>query len=169
MDTIKVTQREDPHSRKIVEETQAGKVSDFVVDSEGVLHFGTRLCVPNSGGLREKIMEEVHYSSYTIHPGSTKMYQDLKEFFWWEGMKKDVAEFVSKCLVCQQVKAEHQKPAGLFQRIDIPEWKWERITMDFVTGLPKTSKGYDSVWVIVDRLTKSAHFLPVKTTYSATQ
>ena len=114
-------------------------------------------------------MEEVHHSSYTIHPGSTKMYQDLKEFFWWEGTKKDVAEFVSKCLVCQQVKAEHQKSVGLFQRIDILEWKWKRITMDFVTRLPKSSKGYDLIWVIVDRLNKSAHFFPVKTTYSKTQ
>ena len=97
------------------------------------------------------------------------MYKDLKDVYWWEGMKRDIAEFVSKCLICQQVKAEHQKPAGLFQRIEIPEWKWERITMDFVTGLPRTLRGFDSTWVIVDRLTKSAHFLPVKTTYSATQ
>ena len=102
-----------------MEETQVGKVSNFVADFEGVLHFGTRLCVPNSGGLREKIMEEVHHSSYTIHPSSTKMYQDLKEFFWWEGMKKDVAEFVYKCLVCQQVKVEHQSPQDYFR--ELPE------------------------------------------------
>jgi hypothetical protein len=134
-----------------------------------MLRFDTRLCVPNIEDLRKKILEEAHHSSYTIHPGSTKMYKDLKENYWWEGMKRDVAEFVSKCLICQQVKAEHQRPAGLFQRIEIPEWKWEMITMDFVTGLPRTSRGFDSAWVIVDRLTKSAHFLPVKTTYSAAQ
>ena len=80
-------------------------------------------------------------------------------------MKRDVAEFVARCLTCQQVKAEHQKPASMLQSMEIPEWKWERITMDFVTGLPKSQKGHDSIWVIVDRLTKSAHFLPVKTTY----
>ena len=95
------------------------------------------------------------------------MYHDLKQLYWWEGMKRDVADHVGRCLNCQQVKAEHQKPSGLLQRMEVPEWKWERITMDFVTGLPWTVHGYDSVWVIVDRMTKSAHFLPVKTSYGA--
>ena len=81
-------------------------------------------------------------------------------------MKNDIAVFVSKCLTCQQVKAEHQRPAGLLQPLPIPQWKWEDVTMDFVVGLPRTPEGYDSIWVIVDRLTKSAHFLPVKTTYT---
>jgi hypothetical protein len=80
-------------------------------------------------------------------------------------MKTEIAEFVARCIVCQQVKIEHQKPAGLLQPLEIPEWKWEQITMDFVSGLPRTKKGYDSIWVIVDGLTKSAHFIPVKTTY----
>jgi transposase InsO family protein len=169
VDNIKETPDKDPYLKKVIEDIKLGKVSEFKIDSEGMLRFDTRLCVPNIEDLRKKILEEAHRSSYTIHPGSTKMYKDLKENYWWEGMKRDVAEFVSKCLICQQVKAEHQRPAGLFQRIDIPEWKWERITMDFVTGLPRTSRGFDSAWVIVDRLTKSAHFLPVKTTYSAAQ
>ena len=82
-------------------------------------------------------------------------------------MKKEIAEFVSKCLQCQQVKAEHQRPAGLLQPLPIPEWKWEHLTMDFVVGLPRTPRGMNSIWVIVDRLTKSAHFLPVKTQYNA--
>ena len=90
------------------------------------------------------------------------MYRDLKENFWWKGMKRDIAQFVAKCLVCQRVKAEHQKPAGPLQSLMIPQWKWEKITMDFVTGLPKTPKSNDAVWVIVDRLTKSAHFLPFR-------
>ncbi|PNX68241.1 retrotransposon-related protein, partial [Trifolium pratense] len=137
------------------------------VDFDGVLWLNSRLCVPNVGELRRKILEEAHHSSYTIHPGSNKMYQDSREFYWWEWMKRDVADFVSKCLVCQQLKVEHQKPAGLLQPIEIPEWKWEDIVMDFVSGLPRTQKGYDSVWVIIDRLTKFAHFLPVKTTYTA--
>jgi hypothetical protein len=152
-----------------VNDVRNGKVSNFSIDSDGVLWLKSRLCVPNVDELRRKIMEEAHHSSYTIHPGSNKMYQDLRKFYWWEGMKRDVADFVSKCLVCQQVKAEHQKPAGLLQPVEIPEWKWEGIAMDFVTGLPRTQKGYDSVWVIIDRLTKSAHFLPVKTTYTASQ
>ncbi|KAK8560261.1 hypothetical protein V6N12_013061 [Hibiscus sabdariffa] len=101
-----------------------------------------------------------------MHPGSTKMYRDLKDEYYWVGLKKDVAEFVSKCMVCQRVKAEHQFPSGLLQPLKIPEWKWERITMDFVTGLPLTPSKKNSVWVIVDRFTKCAHFLPVHTTYT---
>ena len=81
-------------------------------------------------------------------------------------MKREIAEFVSKCLTCQQIKIEHQKPAGLLQPLSIPEWKWERITMDFVTGLPRTQGGHDAIWVIVDRLTKSAHFIATNNTYS---
>ena len=84
-------------------------------------------------------------------------------------MKRDITDFVSRCLTCQQVKAEHQKPAGTLQNLDVPEWKWDMITMDFVVGLLKTQKGYNSIWVIVDRLTKSAHFLPIKSTHFAVQ
>ena len=76
-------------------------------------------------------------------------------------MKNDVAEFVARCLTCQQVKIEHQRPAGSLQSLPILVWKWEHVTMDFVVGLPRSSKGFDSIWVVVDRLTKSAHFLPV--------
>ncbi|GJT23586.1 putative reverse transcriptase domain-containing protein [Tanacetum coccineum] len=94
------------------------------------------------------------------------MYQDLKPLYWWPNMKADIATYVSKCLTCAKVKAEHQKPSGLLQQPEIPVWKWERITMDFVSGLPRTPSGYDTIWVIVDRLTKSAHFLPMKKTDS---
>ena len=93
------------------------------------------------------------------------MYQDIKAYFWWAGMKRDVAEYVALCDICQRVKAEHQRPAGLLQPLPIPEWKWEEIGMDFITGLPRTPSGYDSIWVIMDRLTKSAHFVPMKTTF----
>ena len=95
------------------------------------------------------------------------MYLDFKESFWWTGMKKDIAEYVAECDVCQRVKAEHQKPAGLLQPMPIPEWKWDKIGMDFITGLPRTRSGYDSIWVVVDRLTKVAHFIPVKTIYTS--
>ena len=84
-------------------------------------------------------------------------------------MKRDIAEFVSRCLVCQQVKAEHQKPSGILQLLPIPEWKWEHIMMDFVVGLPHVQGGYDAIWVIVDRLTKSAHFLAIRNNYSLNQ
>jgi hypothetical protein len=120
VDNIKETQDKDPYLKKVIEDIKLGKVSEFKIDSEGMLRFDTRLCVPNIEDLRKKILEEAHRSSYTIHPGSTKMYKDLKENYWWEGMKRDVAEFVSKCLICQQVKAEHQRPTSLFQRIEIP-------------------------------------------------
>jgi hypothetical protein len=94
------------------------------------------------------------------------MYKDLKTRYWWYGMKRDVTEYVALCDTCQQVKAEHQRPIGLLQPLKIPEWKWEEIRMDFIVGLPRTQAGFDSIWVIVDRLTKVAHFIPVKTTYS---
>ncbi|GJU67202.1 putative reverse transcriptase domain-containing protein [Tanacetum coccineum] len=90
------------------------------------------------------------------------MYQDLKLLYWWSNMKADIAMYVSKCLTCAKVKAEHQKPSGLLQQPEIPVWKWERITIDFVSRLPRTSSGHDTIWVIVDRLKKLAHFLPMK-------
>ncbi|PNX98730.1 retrotransposon protein, partial [Trifolium pratense] len=140
---------------------------EFTQAADGVILFEGRMCVPNDAELKKMILEEAHKSSFTIHPGSTKMYHDLKKDFWWPGMKTDIAEFVAQCLVCQQVKIEHQRPGGMLQPLEIPEWKWEKISMDFVTGLPRTQKGHDSIWVIVDRLTKSAHFISVKATYTA--
>jgi len=125
--------------------------------------------VPFYGGIRELIMHESHKSKYSIHPGSDKMYQDLKKLYWWPNMKAEIATYVSKCLTCSKVKVEYQKPSGLLQQPEIPQWKWERITMDFITKLPKTSGGYDAIWVIVDRLTKSAHFIPIRETYSMEQ
>jgi hypothetical protein len=122
--------------------------------------------VPDVKDLRKLILSEAHDTAYSIHPGSTKMYYDIKERFWWYGMKCSVAEYVAICDTCQRVKSEHQRPAGLLQPLKIPEWKWEEITMDFIVGLPHTQKGYNSVWVVVDRLTKVAHFIPVNTTYS---
>nr|GEY60908.1 reverse transcriptase domain-containing protein [Tanacetum cinerariifolium] len=116
--------------------------------------------------LRDLIMHESHKSKYSIHLGSDKMYQDMKKLYWWPNIKADIATYVSKCLTCTKVKVEHQRLSGLLQQLEIPEWKWEHITMDFVTGLPRTPSGYDSIWVIVDRLTKSGHFLPMKKTDS---
>ncbi|GJY88451.1 reverse transcriptase domain-containing protein [Tanacetum coccineum] len=107
-------------------------------------------------------MDEAHKSKYSVHPGADKMYYDLKDRYWWPGMKKDIVVYVSKCLTCLKVKAEHQRPSGLLQQPEIPEWKWERIAMNFVTKLPRTSSGHDTISVIVDRLTKSAHFLPMR-------
>ncbi|KAL4368219.1 hypothetical protein GQ457_05G024210 [Hibiscus cannabinus] len=113
-----------------------------------------------------KKIENAHYSPLAMHPGGNKMYQDLKSRYWWPGMKRTVTEFINKCLTCQQVKAEHQVPSGLLQPIFIPQWKWENVTMDFVAGLPMTPSKKDSIWVVVDRLTKSAHFISVRTDYT---
>ncbi|GJR89998.1 putative reverse transcriptase domain-containing protein [Tanacetum coccineum] len=94
------------------------------------------------------------------------MYYDLRDRYWWPGMKRDIATYVSKCLTCSKVKAEHQRPSGLLQQPEIPEWKWDKITMDFITKLPRSKSGNDTIWVIVDRLTKSAHFLAIREDYS---
>jgi hypothetical protein len=115
---------------------------------------------------RQQILDEAHLSRYTIHPGSTKMYQDLKQHYWWTKMKIEIARYVAKCDTCRHVKAIHMKAAGPLQSLPIPTWKWEDISMDFIMRLPRTAKGFDSIWVIIDWLTKTTHFLPVKTYYS---
>ncbi|GKD49519.1 putative reverse transcriptase domain-containing protein [Tanacetum coccineum] len=129
--------------------------------ADGVLCLNGRSWLPCYGDLRSVIMHESHKSKYSIHPGSDKMYQDMKKL-WWPNMKADIATYVNKCLTCVRVKAEHQRPSGLLVQPAIPEWKWDNITMDFITKLPKSSQGFDSIWVIVDRLTKSVHFLPIR-------
>ncbi|GJV74091.1 putative reverse transcriptase domain-containing protein [Tanacetum coccineum] len=130
-----------------------GEGEPFEVRSDGTKCLKGRVWLPLFGGLRGLIMLESHKSKYSIHPGSDKMYHDLRKLYWWPNMKADIATYVSKCLTCAKVKAEHQKPSGLLQQPEIPVWKWERITMDFITKLPRTPSGYDSIWVIVDRLT----------------
>ncbi|GJU95411.1 reverse transcriptase domain-containing protein [Tanacetum coccineum] len=130
---------------------------------EGTKTFvGLRKWLPCYGDLRSVIMHESHKLKYSIHPGSEKMYQDMKKLYWWPNMKADIATYVSKCLTCARVKAEHQRPLGLLVQPSIPEWKWDNITMDFITKLPKSSQGFDTIWVIVDQLIKSAHFLPIR-------
>ncbi|GJZ68661.1 putative reverse transcriptase domain-containing protein [Tanacetum coccineum] len=112
---------------------------------------------------RKKQSKQLRYS---IHPGSDKMYQDLKKLYWWPNMKAIISKYVDKCLTCSRVKAECQKPSGLLIQPEIPQWKWERITMDFITKLPKTSSGHDTIWFIVDHLIKSAHFILTRETDS---
>ena len=169
MDQILAGQSQDPQIIKLKEEIEKGKKAEFQIRDDGMIVKGQRMCVPDVDGLRQRNLQEAHNAPYSVHPGVTKMYQDVKGMYWWNGIKKDVAQYVASCLTCQQVKFEHQRPTGLLQELPLPEWKWERITMDFVVGLPKTQKGHDSIWVIVDRLTKSAHFLAVKTTYTVAQ
>ncbi|GJX71347.1 putative reverse transcriptase domain-containing protein [Tanacetum coccineum] len=134
--------------------------------ADGTLCLNGKSWLPCYGDLRTVIMHESHKSKYSIHPGSDKMYQDMKKLYWWPNMKADIATYVSKCLTCAKVKAEHQRPSGLLVQPEIPQWKWDNITMDFITKLPKSSQGYDTIWVIVDRLTKSAIFTPMRETDS---
>ncbi|GJY87724.1 putative reverse transcriptase domain-containing protein [Tanacetum coccineum] len=147
-------------------ENLRGMDKSFEIRPDGTRCIKNRSWLPLFGGLRDLIMHESHKSKYSIHPGSDKMYHDLKKLYWWPNMKAIIAEYVGKCLTCSRVKAECQKPSGLLVQPEIPMWKWERITMDFVTKLPKTSIGHDTIWVIVDRLTKSAHFIPTRATDS---
>ncbi|KAJ9556371.1 hypothetical protein OSB04_010985 [Centaurea solstitialis] len=139
---------------------------DFEVRSDGIRYFKDRVWTPKDDHLRTSIMDEAHQTKYSVHPGADKKYKGLKEHYWWLGMKKDIALYVSKCMTRARDKAEDQKPYGLLQQPEIPEWKWEQISMDFVTKLTKTKKGHDSIWVIVDRLTRSAHFLPIHEDFS---
>ncbi|WVZ62766.1 hypothetical protein U9M48_012471 [Paspalum notatum var. saurae] len=166
-DLIVEAQKHDPGMAHIREGIAEAKRDCFTLDNQGVLWFKNRLVVPKDMELRKKILEEAHKSVSAMHPGSNKMYRDLKQRFWWTRMKREIAKYVSECHVCKRVKADHLKPAGMLHPLNIPAWKWEDIHMDFVVGLPRTQKGYDSIWVIIDRFTKSAHFLPVKTVYRA--
>ncbi|TYK14639.1 ty3-gypsy retrotransposon protein [Cucumis melo var. makuwa] len=164
---IIVAQSNDPY---LVEKrclAEAGQAVEFSISSDGGLLFERRLSVPADSVVKTELLTEAHISHFFMHPGSTKMYQDLKRVYWWHNMKREVAEFISKCLVCQQVKAPRQKPAGLLQPLSILEWKWENVSMDFITGLPRTLRGFSVIWVFVDRLTKSAHFISGKSTYTA--
>ncbi|GJU45618.1 putative reverse transcriptase domain-containing protein [Tanacetum coccineum] len=134
------------------------------IKNEDVGGSKDRSWLPCYGDLRTVIMHESHKSKYSIHPGSDKMYQYMKKLYWWPNMKADIATYVSKCLTCAKVKTEPQRPSGLLVQPEIPQWKWDNITIDFVTKLPRLSQGYDTIWVIVDRLTKSAIFVPIRET-----
>ncbi|GJS97246.1 putative reverse transcriptase domain-containing protein [Tanacetum coccineum] len=130
--------------------------------ADGTLYLHGRSWLPCYGDLRSVIMHESHKSKYYIHLNSEKMYQDMKKLYWWPNIKADITTYVSKCLTCARVKAEHQRPSGFLVQPEIPEWKWDNIMMDFITKLPRSSQGFDTIWVIMDRLTKSAHFLPIR-------
>jgi hypothetical protein len=163
-DRILEAQMRDAEVKKVRDKVESRAETPFQVLNDGMVVMGRRMYLPGDKVLKEEVLKEAHESRFTVHPGSTKMYRDLREFYWWPKMKKEIAEYVTGCSVCQQVKIEHKKPAGPLQPLLIPQWKWEDITMDFVSGLKRGRKGNDAIWVIVDRLTKSALFLPMKMT-----
>jgi hypothetical protein len=158
-------QRSDEGMKHIHEKIKVGKANCFIKDDQGIVWFNNPIVVPKNDDVRQQILDEAHLSRYSIHPGSTKMYYDLKQHYWWTKMKIKIARYVARCDTCRRVKAIHMKTAGPLQSLPIPIWKWEDISMNFVVGLPRTVKGFDSIWVIIDRLTKIAHFLPVKVKY----
>ncbi|KAL0546262.1 hypothetical protein IC582_016168 [Cucumis melo] len=164
-----VAQLKDPYlveKRRLIE---TGQGEDFSISSDDGLTFEGRLCMPEDSVVKTELLTEAHSSPFTMHPGSTKMYQDLRYVYWWRNMKREVADFVNRCLVCQKVKAPRQKPTGLLHPLSVPGWKWESVSMDFITGLSRTLNGHTVIWVVVDRLTKSAHFIPGKSTYTASK
>ena len=122
-------------------EALRGMEKKFEIREDGTRYFMDRIWTPRYGGFRDVVMNEAHTTKYSVHPGSDKMYLDLKKLYWWPNMKDDIATYVSKCLTCAKVKVEYQKPSGLLQQPKIPEWKWEEIAMDFITKLPKTPAG----------------------------
>ncbi|KAJ9561904.1 hypothetical protein OSB04_007064 [Centaurea solstitialis] len=153
-DDIRKWQIEALKSENIKAERMVGYVNSLSEDGHGLKVFKARIWLPRLGGMRDVVLAEAHKSRLSIHPESTKMYQDLRLDYWWPGMKTDIERYVEKCTTCLQVKAEHQKPYA------------SRGTMDLVPKPPKTQRQHDSIWVIVDRLTKSALFLPVRESYS---
>jgi hypothetical protein len=166
---IAMAQRVDEEVQKIIQKLseENPKFNCFWRIDKGVVWFGQRLVIPQDPNLKKEILYVAHLSKFTIHPGSTKMYRDFRENFRWSNMKGEIAEYVSNCDTCQRIKASHLKTTGQMQPLSIPAWKWDDISMDFIIGLPLTPWKHDSIWVIVDQLTKTARFIPVHTTYSA--
>ncbi|KAD7480443.1 hypothetical protein E3N88_03579 [Mikania micrantha] len=160
IEQIKEAQKEALKEENWKRDRIKGQVYNLDEDNRGLKTRWGRVWIPPTCPLKSTLLEEAHKSKYSIHPGATKMYRDLRVNYWWPDMKRDVVKHVEKCLTCMQVKAEHQKPYGKLQPLEIPLWKWEHITMDLITKLP-------TIWVVVDRLTKSAHFLPIRESYSS--
>ena len=138
-------QKNDKEFQEKIQLIKDGVESEFLVKEDGNLNFKDRLCVPVDSELKKELLHEAHNSVFTMHPGGNKMYQDLKYNYWWKGMKRDVTNYVSKCLTCQQVKSKHQVSSGLLNLIPIPQWKWDNIVMDFVSRLPLTHKKHDVI------------------------
>jgi hypothetical protein len=168
-DRILEAAKSDQKYMELKEKLQQGnlqqKVEDYKLENDEILRYRGIIYVPNSRELKNLILGEMHNVPYVGHPGYQKTIATVKSQYYWSCMKKEVVDFIAKCLACQKVKAEHRHPTGLLQPLPIPEWKWEVVTMDFITKLPRTNKQHDSIMVVVDKLTKAAHFIPVKFTH----
>jgi hypothetical protein len=167
-DEIKAARKNDEGMGYINNRMHEGdlKVACFCDDVEGTLWFKKRLVVRKKEELKKKILDEAHTLRYSIHPASTKMYYDLRQQFWWTRMKCEAARYVSECDTCRKVKTDYMKPGGLLQPLSIPKWKWGDISIDFIVGLPMAAHKFVSIWVIIDRLSRSIKFIPVNTNYN---
>jgi hypothetical protein len=152
---------------KLQQHERSQTKESYTLGTDGLLLHKNRVYVPNVRELKLAILKEMHNVTYVGHPGYQKTVAAVKNHYFWSGLKKEIAEYITRCMECQKVKAEHRHPAGLLQPLPIPGWKWDVVTMDFITGLPRTNKQHDSIMVVVDKLTKVAHFIPLKTTHRA--
>ncbi|KAI3740310.1 hypothetical protein L2E82_30738 [Cichorium intybus] len=159
---IRTAQEEAGKAEHVKSERMVSYINQLEENSQRLKTFKGRVWVPKQGEARKLLLEDAHCSRYAIHPGSTKMYRTLKSLYWWPGMKRDIGRYVERCQTCLQVKSNHQKLYGEIQPLPVPKKKWDEVTMDFVTKLPRTPRGHDAIWVIVDRLTKSAQFIPIR-------
>jgi hypothetical protein len=161
----------DLQYRELVEMLQQGKipqkVDNYKLGIDGILLRKKIIFVPNVQDLKRMILHEMHNVPYAGHPGYQKTVATIKSHYFWPGMKREIDEYFARCMECQKVKSENRYPTGLLQPLPIPEWKWEVVTMDFITILPRTCKLHDSIMVVVDKLTKVAHFILLKTTHKA--
>jgi hypothetical protein len=155
--------------KELEEKLQQGnlkqKIEEYKLDNDEIFMYRGRIYVPNSNELKNMILREMHNVPYARHPGYQKTIATVKRQYYWSGMKKEVVDFIAKCLECQKVKVEHRHPTGLLQPLLVLEWKWEVVIMDFITNLPRTNKKHDSIMLVVDKLTKATHFIPVKLTH----
>jgi hypothetical protein len=143
------------------------KVDIYKLETNGIFMYKNKIYVPNFQDLKLAILHEMHNVTYARYPGYQKTMAAVKSHYFWPGMKKYIVEYITRWMECQKVKVEHRHPAGLLQPLPIPEWKWEVVTMDFIMGFPRTGKKHDSIMVVVEKLTKVAHFIMLKTTHKA--
>jgi hypothetical protein len=171
-DIIVEAAKSDLQYKELVAKLQQGnlqqKIEEYKLINDEILMYRGRIYVPNSQELKNIILGEMHNVPYVGHPSYQKTIAAIKSQYYSPNMKKEVAYFIAICLECQKVKVEHRQPTDLLQPLPIPEWKWEVVTMDFVTKLPRTNKQHDSIMVMVDKLTKDAHFILVKLSHKAT-
>jgi hypothetical protein len=167
-DTIIEAANSNQHYLKIKETLQQGnlqhKFKYYELKEDGILMYKGKVYVPNSSEMKNTVVREMHNVPYVEHPRYQKSIAAIRSQYFWHGVKKEVANYIAKCLEFQKVKNEHRHPARLLHPFPIQEWKWEVVTIDFITNMPRMIKNHDSIMVVVDKLTKDAHFIPIKTT-----